>query len=82
MLRGLVVALSLALPAACLAGRIDAVKMEVLRSCGRNLDDKQALSMVKMMFFNCGAGQKVDTATGCKVRCLNENPGVIIGGRY
>lgn len=61
------------------AGRIETVKETVKNTCNKEVDDKTALDLVKKAFLSCTPGQDVD-AGGCKIKCLKENSGAVVGG--
>lgn len=62
------------------AGKVENVQEEVKKSCGKDITSDEALKMVKSMYLSCTPGTKVDTDLGCKVQCLKENSGAVVGG--
>lgn len=60
------------------AGKVEDVQAEVKKACGKDLPKEDALRMVKNLFLSCVPGDKVDV-DGCKVSCLKENSGAVVG---
>lgn len=60
------------------AGKVEDVQAEVKKSCGKDVEKDQALRLVKNLFLSCVPGDKVDVE-GCKVNCLKENAGAVVG---
>ncbi len=58
--------------------KVEAVQKEVTKACGKELGKDEALRMVKNLFLSCVPGDKVDVE-GCKVNCLKENSGAVVG---
>ncbi len=74
----MVLALTLiALPS--FAGKVETVKETVKKACSKDLDDKAALDAVKKAFLSCTPGSEVEI-DGCKIKCLKENAGAVVGG--
>ena len=61
------------------AGKIDTVKDTVKNSCKLELDDTTALELVKKAYLTCTPGSDVEVK-GCKIKCLKENAGAVVGG--
>lgn len=62
------------------AGKIEDVKTEVKKICSKDVDDKEALGLVKKAFLTCTPGQDVDVAGDCRIKCLKQNTGAVVGG--
>lgn len=60
------------------AGKVEDVQTEVKKACGKDLPKEDALRLVKNLFLSCVPGDKVDV-DGCKVSCLKENSGAVVG---
>lgn len=60
------------------AGKVEDVQAEVKKACGKDLPKEDALRNVKNLFLSCVPGDKVDI-DGCKVSCLKENSGAVVG---
>ena len=60
------------------AGKVEDVQAEVKKSCAKDLPKEDALRLVKNLFLSCVPGDKVDV-DGCKVACLKENSGAVVG---
>jgi hypothetical protein len=62
------------------AGKLEVVKDIVKSACRKDVDDNQALRLVKKVYLTCISGQDIEVEDGCKIKCLRENTGSIIGG--
>ncbi len=60
------------------AGKVENVQEAVKKSCGKDVAADEALKLVKSLFLACTPGDKVDV-DGCKVACLKENSGAVVG---
>lgn len=60
------------------AGKVEMVQEEVKKACGKDVPKEDALRLVKNLFLSCVPGDKVDV-DGCKVSCLKENSGAVVG---
>jgi 20S proteasome alpha/beta subunit len=60
------------------AGKVEDVMAEVKKSCSKDIPKEDALRLVKNLFLSCVPGDKVDV-DGCKVACLKENSGAVVG---
>lgn len=60
------------------AGKVEDVQAEVKKSCSKDIPKEDALRLVKNLFLSCVPGDKVDV-DGCKVTCLKENSGAVVG---
>lgn len=74
------VASTLAISFSAYAGKVESVQAEVKKSCNKDISSEEALPLVKSIFLSCSPGSKVDTPLGCKVNCLKENSGAVVGG--
>jgi len=61
------------------AGKVEDVQAAVKKSCGKDVDSGEALRLVKNLFLSCVPGAKVELDGGCKVDCLKENSGAVVG---
>lgn len=59
-------------------GKVEAVQAAVKKSCSKDIANDEALRLVKSLFLSCVPGDKVDV-DGCKVACLKENSGAVVG---
>lgn len=58
-------------------GKIDQVKVAVKSACNKDLGDTEIMESV-IKAFDCTSGTDV-TVTGCKIKCLKENSGSVVG---
>lgn len=77
------VSVSLLLAAALLsapahAGKVESVQEAMKKACSKDVPNDEALRLVKNLFLSCVPGSKVDI-DGCKVDCLKENSGAVVG---
>lgn len=61
-----------------LAGKVEDVQAAVKSACSKDVPKEDALRLVKNLFLSCVPGDKVDV-DGCKVSCLKENSGAVVG---
>lgn len=59
-------------------GKVEAVQTAVKKACSKDMPNDEALRQVKNLFLSCVPGDKVDV-DGCKVPCLKENAGAVVG---
>ncbi|HEX7674763.1 MAG TPA: hypothetical protein VF412_11365 [Bdellovibrio sp.] len=59
-------------------GKVEAVQVAVKKACSKDIPNDEALRLVKGLFLSCVPGDKVDV-DGCKVPCLKENSGAVVG---
>ncbi|QLY25897.1 hypothetical protein [Bdellovibrio sp. KM01] len=59
-------------------GKVEQVQNAVKKACSKDLANDEALRQVKNLFLSCVPGDKVDV-DGCKVPCLKENSGAVVG---
>lgn len=59
-------------------GKVEQVQAAVKKACSKDLANDEALRQVKNLFLSCVPGDKVDV-DGCKVPCLKENSGAVVG---
>ena len=60
------------------AGTVEDVQAAVKTACAKDIPGDAALRVVKSLFLSCVPGDKVDV-DGCKVSCLKENSGAVVG---
>ena len=60
------------------AGKVESVQEAVKKACSKDIPSDAALKLVKNLFLSCVPGDKVDV-DGCKVACLKENSGAVMG---
>lgn len=60
------------------AGKVESVQEAVKKACSKDVPSDEALRLVKVLFLGCVPGDKVDV-DGCKVACLKENSGAVVG---
>ena len=77
MLGTLVIAAAL-LSSTAHAGKVESVQEAVKKACSKDVPGDEALRLVKNLFLSCVPGSKVDV-DGCKVDCLKENAGAVVG---
>ena len=70
---------ALAMSSSAQAGKIEAVQDIVKKECGKVLASEEALRLVKELFLSCVPSTKVEIQGLCKVSCLRENAGVVVG---
>lgn len=58
--------------------KVEAVQTAVKKACSKDMASDEALRQVKNLFLSCVPGDKVDV-DGCKVPCLKENSGAVVG---
>ena len=61
------------------AGKVEDVQKAVKGECSKDVDSSAALRMVKALFLDCVPGSKVDVADACKMSCLKQNAGAVVG---
>jgi len=61
------------------AGKVEDVQAAVKKSCAKDVPGDEALRLVKNLFLSCVPGSKVELDGGCKVDCLKENSGAVVG---
>ncbi|WP_413583378.1 hypothetical protein [Bdellovibrio sp. HCB288] len=59
-------------------GKVELVQAAVKKACSKDMANDEALRQVKNLFLSCVPGDKVDV-DGCKVPCLKENSGAVVG---
>lgn len=62
-----------------LAGKVEDVQAAVKKSCSKDVASDEALRMVKNLYLSCTPGSTVELDGGCKVPCLKDNAGAVIG---
>ncbi len=60
------------------AGKVDDVKAAMKKFCSREVENNEALRLVKSLYLTCVSGQKVNI-NGCLMECLKENTGAVVG---
>jgi hypothetical protein len=60
------------------AGKVESVQEAIKKSCSKDVPSDEALRLVKSLFSSCVPGSKVEV-DGCKVDCLKENSGAVVG---
>lgn len=61
-----------------LAGKLESVQKVVKEQCQRDLSAHEALKKIRDLYLTCVPGTKV-SVDDCKINCLRENSGVIMG---
>lgn len=61
------------------AGKVEDVQKAVKAECSKDVDNSAALRMVKSLFLDCVPGSKVDVPDACKMTCLKQNAGAVVG---
>ncbi|MGZ3691486.1 MAG: hypothetical protein ACXVAX_08280 [Pseudobdellovibrio sp.] len=69
--------LSTILGAPAYAGKVDTVKKAVKDSCNKELPDSDLMEAI-VKAYDCTAGTSVKVAD-CKISCLKENGGFVVG---
>ena len=59
-------------------GKVESVQAAVKKACSKDVPGDEALRLVKSLYLSCVPGDKVDV-DGCKVACLKENSGAVVG---
>jgi hypothetical protein len=57
---------------------VDDVQKAVKAACGKDIPQDEALRVMKDLMLSCSKGDKVDVS-GCKVDCLNDKGGAVMG---
>ena len=66
------------IPRPCSAGIIQEVQVAVRSACKKELNDEDALRLVKDLYLFCVAGQNVEI-DNCNVPCMKQTAGAVVG---
>ena len=61
------------------AGKVEDVQAAVKKSCSKDVASDEALRLVKNLYLSCTPGAQVELDGGCKVPCLKDNAGAVVG---
>ncbi len=64
--------------AAFTQGKVDSVKAAMKKNCNKAVPNEEALRLVRTLYLSCIPGENLEV-DGCKVTCLKENVGTILG---
>lgn len=59
-------------------GKVDSVKLAMKKNCNKDVQNEEALRLVRTLYLSCIPGENIEVE-GCKVTCLKENVGTILG---
>jgi hypothetical protein len=61
------------------AGKLEDIIAAVKKECGKELTREEALRAMKSVFVICTPGELVDLDGGCRIKCLKQSDGRVLG---
>jgi hypothetical protein len=61
------------------AGKVESVQVAVKTQCDKEINSDEALRLMKDLYLACVPNTKVDVEGLCKITCLKNNTGAVVG---